>query len=267
MIHQVSLTHGGDFGSDQPYLVIELDYFPRAPQHGVPRLYPTRIMIRPPAAAEGESDLPDPLRVEGAYILECILKGWNLHYRCAGSTLDSLQSEPLCTRWNYVVADMIALGFQNEHQMKASLPLVVTRHNLFAAFMGSDSPLRRQPFPRLEHLPPAELEEAQWIWIKDPGFTAWFEKETGKTVVARAAELEAQASQDVDLETLLQWATDPESPTLEYAHTTSTLLVLTTTIIETSRGGIPATPERQHSAQVVAHVSPCESETFCLPSI
>lgn len=126
------------------------------------------------------------------------------------------------------MADMIAFGFQNEHQMRESLPLVVTRHNLFAAFMGSDSPLRREPFPRLEHPPPAGLEEARWIWIKDPGFTAWFAKETGKTVAARAAELEAQASQDIYLERLLQWATDPESPTLEYAHTASTLLTLTT---------------------------------------
>ena len=126
------------------------------------------------------------------------------------------------------MADMIALGFQNEHQMKAILPLVVTRHNLFAAFMGSDSPLGRQQFPRLKHLPPAGLEEAQWMWVKDPGFTAWFEKETGKTVAARAAELEAQASQDIYLERLLRWATDPESPTLEYAHATSTILKLTT---------------------------------------
>ena len=94
--------------------------------------------------------------------------------------------------------------------------------------MGLDSPLGTQPFPRLQHSLPAGWEVAQWIWIKDPEFTAWFAKETGKTVAARAAELEAQASQDIYLERLLRWATDPESPTLEYAHTISTLPKLTT---------------------------------------
>jgi hypothetical protein len=123
---------------------------------------------------------------------------------------------------------MIVLGFQHKDQMRESLPLVITRHNLFAAFVGADLPLERQRFPRLEQSPSAELERAQWKWIKDPGFIAWFAKETGKTVAARAAELEVQASQDECLKILLQWATDPESPTLEYAHTTYTLLMLTT---------------------------------------
>ncbi len=227
-VHQLSLTHEGDYDSNHHYLAIELDYLPGAPQYDVPLLRSTRFTIRPPAAGEGQSHLPDPFRMKGAEIVECILKGFNLGHRCASSTLDNLQSEPPCTRWHHVVADMISLGFQNEHQMKESLPLVVTRHNLFAAFMGSDSPLGRQAFPRLEHSLSAGWEEAQWIWIKDPGFTAWFAKETGKTVAARAAELEAQASQDMDLERLLQWATDPELPTFEYAHTASTLLTLTT---------------------------------------
>lgn len=127
-----------------------------------------------------------------------------------------------------MVADMIALGFQNEDQMRESLPLVITRHNLFTSFVGADPRLGGQQLPPLEHSQLAGLERAQWIWIKDPGFTAWFAKETGKTVAARAAELEAQASQDKCLKILLQWATNPESPTLEYAHTISTLLILTT---------------------------------------
>lgn len=127
-----------------------------------------------------------------------------------------------------MVADMIALGFQNEDQMRESLPLVITRHNLFTSFVGTDLPLRRQQLPPLEHSQLAGLKRAQWKWIKDPRFTAWFAKETGKTVAARAAELEAQASEDKCLKILLQWATNPESPTLEYAHTTSTLLILTT---------------------------------------
>ena len=94
--------------------------------------------------------------------------------------------------------------------MKESLPLVVTRHNLFAAFMGSDSPLGRQPFPRLVRPLQAGREDVPWIWIKDPGFTAWFKKETRRTVAARAAELEAQASQDLALQILLQYVdTDP----------------------------------------------------------
>lgn len=226
-VHQHSLTHGGDFDSNHPFLAIELDYLPGAPQHGVPRLCVTRSRSRPAVAANGQSHLPDPFTVKGAKIVESILKGSNLLHKCASDTLDNLQSEPLCTRWSYVVADMISLGFQNEHRLKESLPLVVTRHNLFAAFMGPDSPLGREPFPRLEHSLPTGWELAQWIWIKDPRFTAWFAKETGKTVAARAAELEAQASQDTCLMILLQWATDPDLPTFEYAHTTSDLLVLT----------------------------------------
>jgi hypothetical protein len=210
-------------------LSIELDYSPGAPQYDVPRLYSTHLRIHSPVA-EGQSGLPSPFTVQGAKTIECILKGVGVLHRCADSTLDSLQGARRCARWNYVVADMTALGFQNENQMEESLPLVITRHNLFEAFVGADSPLGRQPFPHLEHTPPVELEGAQWIWIKDPGFTAWFAKETGKTVAARASELGAQASQDKCLEILLQWATDPESPTLEYAHATSALLVLTTAI-------------------------------------
>lgn len=208
-------------------MAIELDYFSGVPQYGAPHLYATRFTIRPPAAA-GQSSLPEPFRENGAQIIICILKGCEILHRCANATLDSLQSEPRCTRWNYVVADVIALGFQNKDQMRESLPLVITRHNLFAEFVGADSPLGRQQFPRFEHTPSAGLEIAQWIWIKDPGFAAWFAKKTGKTVAARAAELGAQASQDRCLKILLQWATDPESPTLEYAHTTYALLMLTT---------------------------------------
>jgi len=221
----VSLTQTGDSDSDHPYLVIELGYSEGAPGFGVPRLRSTRLTIRP-QAAEGHSNLPCPLREKGAKIIECILKGCRLGHRCASHTLDRLRGVPPCTRWNYVVADMVALGFQNEEQMKKSLLLAITRHNMFEAFVGVDSPLSRGPFPRLSRSLPPELDVGPWIWIKDQGFTAWFTMETGKTIDARAKELETQASQDKCLGLLLQWAMDPESPTLEYADTTPALLVL-----------------------------------------
>ena len=126
-VHQLSLTHRGDFDSNHPYLAIELDYLPEAPQNDVPRLCSKRFTIRPAVAAQGQSHLPEPFTVKGAKIVECILKGSNLLHRCASSTLDRLQSQQPCTRWHYVVADMISLGFQNEQQMKEILPLVVTR--------------------------------------------------------------------------------------------------------------------------------------------
>ena len=205
--------------------MIELDYFEGAPEFGVPCLHSTRLTIRP-QAAEGHSNLLCPFREEGAKIIECILKWSRISHRCASSTLDSLGDEPPCARWNYVVADMVALGFQNEEQMEKSLPLVVTRHNMFEAFVGADSRLSREPFPRLSRSLPPELNVGPWIWIKDQGFTAWFTRATGKTIAARVMELERQASQDECLERLLQWAKDPESPTLEYADTIPALLVL-----------------------------------------
>ena len=146
-------------------------------------------------------------------VVECNLQGYLTTHKCA--TLDNLQGVPPCTRWNYVFADMVALGFQNEEQMKKGLPLVATRHNLFEAFVGVDSPLRKGPFPRLSRSLPPELEVGPWIWIKDPWFTTWFVGQTRKTVATRVAELEAQASVDSCLAILLQWATDPKLPTLE----------------------------------------------------
>jgi hypothetical protein len=123
---------------------------------------------------------------------------------------------------------MIAYGFQNEERMKKSLPLVIGRNNMFEAFLGSDSLLREHPFPPLSCSLPAELGVAPWIWIKDRGFTDWFVEATGKTIATRVEELKIQAPQNKCLEKLLQWATDPKLPTLEYAHTTPALLVLTT---------------------------------------
>jgi len=196
---------------------MELDYSEGAPNCGVPRLHSTRLMVHPPPM-EGQSSLPDPFKEEGAKIIQCTLKGCIITHKCA--TFDSPKSKLPCSRWSYVVADMVALGFQIEEQTKETLPLVVTRHNMFEAFLGKDSPLRRGPFPCLSRSLPAELEVAPWIWIKDPTFIAWFKMKTGKTVAARVAELKAQASQDSCLEMLLQWATDPESPTLECVHTT-----------------------------------------------
>jgi len=204
---------------------MELDYFEGAPEFGVPRLRLTRFTLRP-QAAEGHSNLLCPFKEEVAIFIECILKGCRISHRCASRTLDSLRNVPPCTRWNYVVADMVALGFQNEEQMEKSLPLAITRHNMFEALVGADSPLSREPFPRLSHSLPSELDVGPWIWIKDQGFTAWYTMATGKTIAARVMELETQASQDKCLERLLQWAIDPESPTLEYADTTPTLLVL-----------------------------------------
>jgi hypothetical protein len=222
----VLLTQTGDFGPNYCYLVIELDYLSRAPEDGVPCFRSTRLMILPPE--EGQISLPDPFKVKGAKIVECILKGCSITHRCADYALDRFKSERSCTRWNYVVADMIALGFQNEGCMKESLSSVITRHNLFEAFLGVDSPLRRQAFPQLSRSLPAELGVAPWIWIKDPRFIAWFTEATGKSIATRVAELRAQASQDECLEVLLRWATDPKSPTLECAHTTPALLMLTT---------------------------------------
>jgi len=196
---------------------MELDYSEGAPVRGVPRLRLTRLVTRPPLM-EGQSSLPDPFKEEGAKIIQCTLKGSIITHKCV--TFDSPKSKRPCLRWNYVVADMVALGFQSEEQMKEALPLIVTRHNMFEALLGEDSPLRSEPFPRLSHSLPGA---APCIWMKDPVFISWFKTATGKTVAARVAELKAQASQDSWLEMLLRWATDPESPTCEYVHPASAL--------------------------------------------
>ena len=201
---------------------MELDYSEGAFGRNVPCLYSTRLSIHP-APVEGQSSLPDPFNEEGAKIIQCTLRGCAIIHKYA--TFDGLKSNRPCSRWNYVVADMVTLGFQMEEQIKESLPLVITRHNMFEAFVGGDSPLKGEPFPHLSRPLPAELGVAPWIWIEDPCFIAWFTKVTGKTIAARVAELEAQASQDKCLEMLLQWATNPELSTLEYAHTTSALLM------------------------------------------
>lgn len=202
---------------------MELDYSEEASERDVPCLYSTRLMFQPPP----ETSLPDPFKEEGAKIIQCTLRGCVITHKCA--TFDRLKGKRPCSRWHYVVADMIALGFQIEGQVKKALPLVITRHNMFEAFVGED--LRREPFPRLSRSLSAELEVGPWTWIKDPLFITWFTRVTGKTIAARVAELEPQRSQDKCLEILLQWATNPELPSLGYVCTASaplTQILMTT---------------------------------------
>jgi hypothetical protein len=193
-------------GSDTLFLAMELEYA-GAPESNVPRLRPTRLTVYPPVTAV-QINFPDPFAAEDTKMAICNLKGYDLVHKCADSALATWTGEPPCPRWNYVLADMIALGFQDQRLLIESLRLAVTRHFTFEAFLGADSPLRGKPFPCLSRRMPSNLNTSPWIWIKDVDFVDWFQRETGKTVTSRLAELQAQTHRDAYTEDLIRWATD-----------------------------------------------------------
>jgi len=207
------------------FVEIELDYAPGAPPSNVPRLRLTRLTC--PLVTEVQIHLPDPFATEDAQIVRCNLKGYEVFHKCAANALATLRNEPPCPRWNFIVGEMTAFGFQDQIQLMESLRLAIARHFTFEAFLGANSPLREAPFPPLSQRMPPNLNISPWIWIKDAGFVAWFEQETGMTVATRLAELQAQARRDAYTEQLIQWATNPLSPTLECVHANIALPVLT----------------------------------------
>ena len=146
-------------------------------------------------------------------MVRCNLNGYEVVHKCAANiALATFRDESPCPRWSFVLADMIAFGFQDQILLMESLRLAIARHFTFDAFLGANSPLRKEPFPRLSQRMPPNLHISPWVWIKDVRFVDWFEKKAGMTVATRLAELQAQTGRDTYTEKLVQWATSPLSP-------------------------------------------------------
>ena len=206
-LNQVFLTQTRDSNPNNPFLEMVLEYAPGAPASNIPRFCLTRL-TQCPLVTGVQNHLPEPFAMENFKMVRCVLKeyqGYQLDHKCADNALAAFVDEPPCPRWSYVLADMVAFGFQDQMLLVEGLRLAIARHFTFEAFLGPSSPLRGMPFPRLSRPMPPNLESSPWIWIRDVGFIDWFEKEAGMTVAARLAELQAQAHRDAYTEELIQW--------------------------------------------------------------